>query len=60
VAEIVAEVEVVGLGIVEVDGALDQPEAEHAGIEVQVALGITRDGGDVMDAEDLSHGSVSY
>ena len=33
---LVAEVEVVGVGRVEVDGLLDQPQAEHVGVEVDV------------------------
>ena len=55
-AGLVAEVEVIGLGVVEVHGALDQPEAEHAGVEVEIALGIPRDGGDMVKAEDAGHG----
>jgi hypothetical protein len=56
-AGVVAEVEVVGAGIVEVDGALDQAEAEDLGVEVEVALRVRRDGGDMVEAEDgLWHG----
>ena len=51
-AEIVTEVEVVAAGIVEVDGALDEAEAEQFGIEVESALRIRGDGGDVMKSDD--------
>jgi hypothetical protein len=46
----VAEVEVVGAGVVEVDGLLDQAQAEDAGVEVDGALGVAADRGDVVDA----------
>ena len=46
----VAEVEVVGVGHVEVDGLLDQAEAEDVAVEVEGALGVLRDHGDVMEA----------
>src|SRR5690606_20989276 len=51
-AGIVGIVKVVCGGVVEVDGGLDQPLAEHMGIEVEVALGIARHRGDVMEAGD--------
>ena len=56
-AGLVAVVEVVGAGIVEVDGLLDQAQAERAGVEVEVAAGRARDGRDVVDAV-LTHGRV--
>jgi hypothetical protein len=56
VADVIAEVEVVGLGIVEVDGTLDEAQAEHPDVEVEVALRVAGDRGDVMDAEDFAHG----
>ncbi len=37
-AEVVAEVEVVGSGVVEVDGPLDEAEAEDLGVEVEIGL----------------------
>lgn len=52
VADLIAEVEVVGRGIVEVDGLLDEPQSEHAGIECDVGAGIARHGGDVMNAQE--------
>jgi len=45
----VAEVEVIGGRIVEVYRALDQPEAEGAGVEIQISLGVARNAGDVMN-----------
>jgi hypothetical protein len=41
--------EVVGAGIVLVDALLDQPHAEHAGVEVEVLLRGARDRGDVVE-----------
>src|SRR5215204_1987977 len=46
----VAVVEMVGLGIVEVDGLLDQAQAKDAGVEVHVTLRLARDGGYVVDS----------
>jgi hypothetical protein len=47
----VAEVEVIRPGIVEIDRAFDQREAEHFQIKVQAVLRVGRDGRDVMKAE---------
>jgi hypothetical protein len=52
---LVAEIEMIGLRIVEVDGALDQPEAQDAGVEIEVALRIAGDRGDVVDAQHPRH-----
>jgi hypothetical protein len=35
---VVAEIEVVATGIVEVDCALDETEAQHLGVEVEIRL----------------------
>ena len=51
-AGIVAEVEVVCSGIIEVYGAFDEAEAEDFGIEVEVALGVGGDRRDVMQTND--------
>ncbi len=48
--------QVVGPGIVLVDGLLDQAHAEHAGVEVDVLLRLAGDCGDVMDAVHGTHG----
>ena len=49
---VVAEVEMVGSGIVEVDGALDEAQAEDLGVEIEVALGVGGDRGYVMESND--------
>src|SRR5437868_12315328 len=54
-ADLVAVVQMVGLRIVEVDGALDEPQSEQSGIEVDVPLRIAGDRGDVVNAEDVAH-----
>jgi hypothetical protein len=48
---------VIGAGIVEVDGLLDEAQAEDAGVEVEIAAGWACDGGDVMNAV-VPHGGV--
>ena len=53
----VAEIEVVSGGVVEVYGALDEPQAENAGVEIEIPLGVARDTGNVMNAGGCkSHG----
>jgi hypothetical protein len=47
--------EVVRVGRVLVDGALDQAQAENSGVEIKVFLGLAGDGRDVMDAVDRAH-----
>src|SRR5215207_1323214 len=49
-AGLVPEVQVVGAGVVEVDGLLDEPEAEGARVEREVPARGTGDGSDVVDA----------
>ena len=44
--------------VVLVDGLLDQPQAQDAGVEVEVARCVGRDRGDVVDALEL-HGVLS-
>src|SRR5690625_3103626 len=46
----VSEVQVVGAWVVEVHGLLHQAQAEQAGVEVDRALGVTADEGDVVDS----------
>jgi len=41
--------------IVEIDSALDQPHAEHAGVEVEILLRIACDCGDVMNTGRDQH-----
>ena len=49
----IAVIEVVGAGIVEVDGLFDEAEAEYAAVEVDILLRIAGDGGDVVNSGDL-------
>jgi hypothetical protein len=45
---LVAEVQVVGVGRVEVDGLLHQPQAQDVGVELDVLLRVAGDHGDVV------------
>ena len=47
-ASLVAVVEVVRAGVVEVDGLLDESQPEAADVEVDVLLRVARDSGDVV------------
>ena len=58
-AGLVAEVEVVGVGGVEVDRLLDQAEAEHVAVERDVGLGVGRDHRDVVQAVEVHADSVA-
>ena len=49
--------QVIGAGIVLVDALLDQPHPEDAGIEIEVLLCRSRDGGDVVQPADAFHRS---
>lgn len=49
-------IEVIGARIVEIDGLLDEAQAEHAAIELEIAAGRTGDRRDVMNAVDLHGG----
>ncbi len=55
-AELVRVEEVVDGGVVLVDRLLDEPQTEHARVEVDVATGVAGDQGDVVDAVDCAHG----
>src|SRR4029078_12520207 len=57
-ARLVRVEQVVHRGVGLVDGLLDHSQAEHAGIEVDVAWGIAGDAGHVMDAFE-AHGLSS-
>ena len=52
--------QVIGAGIVLVDALLDEPHAEHAGVEVEVLLRRSGDGRDVMQAVDALHELFSW
>jgi hypothetical protein len=49
-AALVAEVQVVDVGLVEVDRLLDEAQPEQARVEVDVAWSVAGDGGDVVQA----------
>ncbi len=54
------KVKVIGAGVVEVDGALDEAQTEQFGIEIEIALRVRGDGGDVMKSHDgLGHDADS-
>ena len=46
----VAKIEMVGRGIIEIDGTLNEPQPEQADIEIKRPLRIAGDGRDVMKA----------
>jgi hypothetical protein len=46
----------VGGRVVKIDGALDEAQAERAGVESDVAPRITGDGGDVVEAGESERG----
>jgi hypothetical protein len=43
-------IEVVGAGIVEIDGFLDEPQSQGTGVKVKVSQCVTGDCGDVVNA----------
>jgi hypothetical protein len=51
--------QVIGGDVVLIDGLLHQPQAQLAGIEIDVALGVCRDGRQMMDASEL-HGACPF
>jgi hypothetical protein len=46
---LIAEVKVIGRGVVEVDRSLDEPQAKDSGVEVEIALRVAGDTGDMMN-----------
>ena len=55
-AQLIPVVEVIGGGIVEVDGQFDQPKSQHTGVEVEISLRVSSDRGDVMDPHGVLSG----
>src|SRR5213078_4658452 len=49
-AGLVAIIEVVGAGIVEIDRLLDEPQAQRAGVKIEISQSVTGNGGNVVDA----------
>ena len=56
---LIAEIEVVRAGIIEVHSLLDEPQTERMGVEIEVAARVARDSGDVVDAV-LAHGDALH
>jgi hypothetical protein len=52
--DVVSEIEVVGAGIIEIDGSFYKTQAENFGVEVQIALWIRGNCGYVMESCDGS------
>src|ERR1700687_383840 len=60
-AEVIAEIDVVGVGHVEVDGLLYEAETQHADVKVDVLLHVTRDARHVVDSGNVGgHRIASY
>ena len=55
--DVIAKVKMVAPGIVEIYGSFDQTQSERLGVKVEIALRISRDRGDVMDA-GAAHGEL--
>ena len=51
-AGIVAKIEVIGSGIVKVDGAFDETKPQHLGVEVKIPLRVGSNRCYVMQADD--------
>src|SRR5580658_5441270 len=49
-SDLVAVIQVVGPRIIKVDRLLDEAQPERTGVEVEIAVGPSRDSGHVMDA----------
>ncbi len=47
-SHLIAKIEVIAAGIIEVDRLLDKPQAEHLGIEIYRSLCIRTDDGDMV------------
>src|SRR5713226_4215410 len=60
-ADVVAEINVIGVGHVEVDGLLYEAKTQDADVEVDVLLHVTRDAGHVVDSGNVGgHPIASY
>ena len=58
-AGLVAIIEMIGAGIVEIDRALDEAHAERPGVEIQIARGGPGDRGDMVNAV-MGHGRCPF
>jgi hypothetical protein len=52
-ADLIAIVQVVAPGIIEIHRELYQPKPEHSGVKIEVALRVSGDGGHVMDSHSI-------
>lgn len=50
IASLIAEIEVIGAGIVEIHSLLDEALAENPGVEIEIAAGGASNCSDVMNA----------
>ena len=55
--DVIAKIKMIAPRIVEIHGPFDQTQAERLGVKVEIALRISRDGSDVMDA-GAAHGKL--
>jgi hypothetical protein len=55
----VPEIEMVGRGIIEIDGPLNQPQPKRADVEIKRPLRIAGDGRDMMEGERCRRIGVS-
>jgi hypothetical protein len=44
-------------GIIEIDGLFDEPQSEHARVEIMRAADIAGQSGDVVEADGMCHGA---
>ena len=52
----VAVIEMPARSIIKIDGLFDEPQSEHARVEIMRAADVARQSGDVMEADGLCHG----
>jgi hypothetical protein len=55
--DVIAKIKMVTPGIVEIHGPFDQTQPERLGVKVEIALRISRNRGDVVDA-GAAHGKL--
>jgi hypothetical protein len=59
VSYLVAEIDVIGAGVIIIDGQFDETQAQNLRVEVEGLLRVARYCGDVVKTEDtLGHGSI--
>ena len=56
---LVGEIDVIGAGVIIIDGQFDETQAKNFGVEVQRLLRVARYRGDVVKTEDtFGHGNI--